>query len=104
MNRLTKQQKRRNAAEDLREEADQYRAALDEARNVVAEVVQVLGAFWCEQSEDWKAGVTGQAFREWVEAWNCTEFDEVEIDEPEVIDVPKLGETEQLEDLPEAAS
>lgn len=66
--------------QDLCDAVTAYNEAVSEARELAEEIAQRAADEWGEKSEKWQEGERGEAAHEWVDAWGCASFEEV--DEP----------------------
>ena len=79
-----------------------YNKALEEARDLRDQVVNDVGEFIDEHGDRWQEGATGQAYAEWRSAWEDLDFEEVEVEFPDAIEVPDDSPASALEEAPDA--
>ncbi|GAA5666125.1 hypothetical protein Brsp07_04634 [Brucella sp. NBRC 14130] len=88
-----------DAVEKFNGRIDEYNEQLEEARGFAEDMVSEMDNYMSERSERWQDGDTGQAYSDWKSEW-----ENVELDELEHVEVPELPSTDHgdaLEQAPE---
>lgn len=82
-----------------------YNAAISDAQQFCADLAEDKRDEYDDKSERWQNGDTGQAASDWIDAWDVVEFEELDTEKPEPVDL--IEDTSDLpgriEDLPEEA-
>ncbi len=88
--------------QEVREKIDEYNEKLSEAAEFRDNIVQAKQDEWDGRSEKWQDGERGSAAGDWIREWETANFDELDIANPEPIDVPDTDADEDLGSLPDA--
>lgn len=84
----------------VEEAIESYNGTVRDAAEYVSTIAQDAESAFDERSERWQESERGERFREWVDEWMNVVLDEVQIEQPEEVDVPDLCAAETLENLP----
>lgn len=101
--------KMNEAKAKVEEALSDYNSALGDAKSFADDVANQGNSDFDDKSERWQEGEAAEAAREWIDAWENAELDEVEfdfpeevsIDLPEELDADVENHHETLENLPE---
>jgi hypothetical protein len=80
-----------------------YNAAVESANEFRDGVHADMEGYYEDRSEKWQEGEKGSAYSDWMNEWD-EYFSELEVDPPNPVDEPDLGEADALADLPEVPS
>lgn len=80
---------------------DAYNELVDAARGFAEDVANRAETEYDEKSEKWQEGDRGEAAREWKDAWDNVNLDEIEIEWPDELSVDDPGHATELDGLPE---
>lgn len=80
---------------------EDYESVRTEAEELRDEVVSDGESAISDKSEKWQEGEKGQAASSWVEEWSGLDLEEIELEEPDEIEIPDLSHADDLEALPE---
>lgn len=86
--------------EGLREKVAAYNEALSEARDFVNEIAQETADYISDKSDKWQEGDKGQAYSSFQEAYESLDLDDVELDEPEPVEIDCETHYELIDQLP----
>jgi hypothetical protein len=89
------------AWEKLTAAVEDVNAAIAELNTFIDEVVGEMEAFAEGRSERWQDSEVGQNYVAWKDQWLAATLEDVELDQPEDIDMPDVP-IEQVEELPDA--
>ncbi len=87
------------AWEEFQEALYFYHEHLDDVKAWVEEYAATLAEEYGSRSERWRESDKGQAFQAFVEEWSTFHLDEIESDEPEMIDIEGELHAEELRTL-----
>jgi hypothetical protein len=88
--------------DELRDANLKHAIALETIRDWRDGLVQRWQEEIDERSDKWHDSDAGNATKEWVEAWDAIDLDEVELDLPDELSVPEFEAADNLEDLGDA--
>lgn len=91
-----------DAFQAVRSAVDDYNAIVKQAEEFRDEIINDATMYREDRSEKWHDSDAGSEHQDWVEEWESSEFDPVEIEEPERLDVGDADHATTLEDLPVA--
>lgn len=78
-----------------------YNEALSEARDFVNEIAQETADYISDKSEKWQEGDKGQAYLSFQEAYESLDLDDIELDEPEGVELNCETHYELIDQLPD---
>jgi hypothetical protein len=89
------------AWEKLAAAIEDVNAALAELNDFIGGVTGDMEAYADGRSERWQESDAGQNYLAWKDQWLAATLDDVDLDQPEDIDMPEVP-IEQVEELPDA--
>lgn len=94
-----------DAYREVEEALSDYNGALNDAREFVDRVRTEFSDEFDEKSEKWQEGDKASAAREWIDSFDTVDLEDVEFEEPELLDEVHCEGLDALENLDtEAAS
>lgn len=79
---------------------DDYNKLVQQATEFVDETRSTMQSYYDERSEKWQEGDRGQDFQSWLDEWDSTELEEIEMTMPEETDLPEFQAVEAIDELP----
>ena len=89
----TAHEKATEAITAARDAVEEYAAAVAEANEWRQDIADRIEGFVADKSEKWQEGEKGEAYRTWLEPYECEfEVPEADFDTPEELDLSALPE------------
>jgi len=87
----------------VEEAVSAYNAVVEEAHDFAEDVASDGDTAFDEKSEKWQEGERGEAARSWIDEWQNADFNEIEINWPDDLEIEAPGHAGNLEALPTEA-
>jgi hypothetical protein len=86
----------------VQEALDAYNEVVQEAQAWVEDQTTQMDEYIAERSEKWVEGERGQQYEGWKQQYESTQLEEIEIEQPETLDLPSDDQSTLLDELPAA--
>jgi hypothetical protein len=83
----------------LRGAINAYNEVVQEAEEFRSDIDSQMEDYQSERSEAWLDGEAGLNYQSWRDEW-AENFEDLEVDEPEAIELPELEHADKLENIP----
>jgi len=80
-----------------------YNEVLEEARGFVADIVSQAEEDFSDKSERWQEGERGEAARSWIDEWETTLLNDIDVPDIDRIEIDAEDHAGALKTLPDAA-
>jgi len=90
-----------NEETGLKAAIDSYNEELSAARSWAENIAGEIGDYYDGKSEKWQASDKGDAFSSWKDAFAELEAEDIDVDEPEPLEIDAEDVAEMIEQLPE---
>lgn len=77
-----------------------YNKLVQQANEFVEETRSSMQSYYDDRSEKWQESDRGSCFQVWLDEWDSTELEEIELTMPEETDVPEFQAVEAITELP----
>jgi uncharacterized coiled-coil DUF342 family protein len=86
--------------DEVEEAVAKYNEAISQASEFKDEVCSEAQEYYDERSEKWQESEKGKSYQEWIDEWESC-LDEIEVEQPEELEVPDMEAPDILENLPD---
>ncbi len=92
-------QTQKEAFEKVQAALDAYNNSVDQAREFVDDIKSEMQSYYDERSEKWQEGDAGSNYQSWIDAWENIDLSEIEVSEPDELDLPDMEHYTELDNL-----